>query len=429
MNKMMTKLQRFGRIKQLHIIISQETIRPSSPTPPHLKTHNLSLPDQFALDIHTQFVFFYQNYKKHDTKILKRSLSKCLTHYFPFAGRIPTPLEPYINCNDEGVEFLEAFNDTPLHDFIHVKVEDEFIDQLFPYGLISTSRASCPKLLDVQFNHFAGDRATVALSMSHKLADAATISNFINHWAAITRYGSPINPVFISSSRNHNIRVPKFTANKLDKVNYATRRFVFSNSKRQELKNQVIAMRKAPMNPTRVEVLTSLIFKHAVRAGTRNSGSIKPSNLSVTVNMRNKLVEKYPETVAWNLFTLGIVNMADSGDFKLGELISKIRNAKMDLEGVQDEKEVVEKLGKIFSTLQGDVYYSSSVCRVPFFEADFRWGKPVAVRIRFPNVDENGIILMDSASGDGIVAQVHLSEKEMAILENDKEFLIYVRDV
>ncbi|KAL8259748.1 hypothetical protein R6Q59_027701 [Mikania micrantha] len=72
-------------------IISQETIKPSSPTPSHLKTHVLSLVDNFSLHVPVPFIFFYKNYKDGDISNLKKSLSLCLTQYYPFAGRFLDP--------------------------------------------------------------------------------------------------------------------------------------------------------------------------------------------------------------------------------------------------------------------------------------------------------------------------------------------------
>ncbi|KAL7609589.1 hypothetical protein Lser_V15G11604 [Lactuca serriola] len=430
MIKIMAKHQRFGRIRQLHTIISQETIKPSSPTAPRLKIHNQSLLDEFAPDMHIPIVFFYRNYNNGDTNILKKSLSQCLTQFYPFAGRFPTPPAPYINCNDEGVEFLEASNDSPLDDFIQNNKQDKTLDQLFPYGLSCSARASCPKLLEVQLNHFAGGGAAVALSISHKLADAGTTANFIDHWATVTRCGSPKNPYFFSSTTSKNIIAPKFDVIDItDKVKYGTSIFVFGNSKLNELKKKVIAMGTAPINATRVEVLTALLFKHAVSAAKIKSGSTQQSNLSVAVSLRKNFFEKSPEKAVGNFFTLAISKMADSGEIRLNELIAEIRKGKMELEGIRDEEEVVKKLLNTFSTLQGDIYYSSSACRLPFYEVDFGWGKPVEVTVRIPDVEEKTLILMDTPSGDGISALVHLPEEEIAILQKDKEFLTYVQNV
>ncbi|KAI3523525.1 hypothetical protein L1887_01718 [Cichorium endivia] len=183
--------------------------------------------------------------------------------------------------------------------------------------------------------------------MSHKLADAATMLNLVDHWATVNRRGTPKNPHFISSSTSNNIQVPKFDVidvKEKDKVNYGTRIFEFSNSKVNELKNKVIAMGKPEMNPTRVEALIALLFKHAVSAAKTKSSSSEPSNLSITVNLRKKFADKCPDTAAGNLFTLAITKMAESGEMKLNELIAEVRKGKMELEGIRDEQEAVQKL-------------------------------------------------------------------------------------
>ncbi|KAL4567437.1 hypothetical protein LXL04_023021 [Taraxacum kok-saghyz] len=433
MNKIMARHTTFRGIRQLHTIISKETITPSSPTSPNLKTHHLSLLDQFAPDMHTPVCFFFPNFKNGDAKNLKQSLSQSLTHYYPFAGRFPTPFSPFINCNDEGVEFLEAFHDNPIHDFIHKNEQSETMDQLFPYGLSGTTRASCPNLLDVQLNHFNGGGAALAVSVSHKLIDGNTISNFMNHWANVTRCQSPINPSFSSSPKSNSINLPKFILEDSAKVNYATNMFVFPNSKLNELKKKVIATGKAPVNPSRVEVLTSLIFKHTVSANmARNGDSSKLLlNLSSAMNMRNKFVdENYPETRVGNLFTLAIANMGEySGEMRLSDVISEVRKAKMEFNGVRDMQEAVEKMLNTFGTIQGKIFYSSSVCKLPFYEVDFGWGKPVEVLVRIPDVDDYSMMLLDTPSGDGIVANVHLPEEEMAVLKKDEEFITYLQDV
>ncbi|GMP97598.1 hypothetical protein CsSME_00045784 [Camellia sinensis var. sinensis] len=86
-------------------IIARETIKPSSPTPHHLKNHQLSFKD------HTLSSSGADD-DEHEEKVhvisqrLKVSLSETLTHFYPLAGRFRDNLA--VDCNDEGVEFFEA---------------------------------------------------------------------------------------------------------------------------------------------------------------------------------------------------------------------------------------------------------------------------------------------------------------------------------
>ncbi|KAM5565285.1 hypothetical protein ABKV19_019355 [Rosa sericea] len=98
-------------------IISKECIKPSSPTPQHLKTHKLSLLDQFIPSIYVPMILFYPIHPNptasansantsQRSKLLKQSLSETLTSFYPLAGRIRDNLS--IDCNDEGASYTEA---------------------------------------------------------------------------------------------------------------------------------------------------------------------------------------------------------------------------------------------------------------------------------------------------------------------------------
>ncbi|KAI3698994.1 hypothetical protein L2E82_42958 [Cichorium intybus] len=430
----MAKLQKFGRMRQLHTIISRELVKPSSPTPSHLKTHHLSLLDQFAAHIHMPIVFFFPNYNNEQTNILKKSLSESLTQYYPFAGRFLGPHVNHINCNDEGVQFLEASIDSRFQDFILEKEKEEIVDQLIPSGLGCSVDVTSSNLVEVQVNHFTDGGAAVAVSISHKVGDGFTMVNFFNHWASVARGGSPINPSFILSSIS-DTKMPGFVLKGIEKLNYTRKRFVFPNSKLNELKMKVNAMTTTPMNPTRVELVTSLLFKCAAGAATTKSGSSKPSNLFLSVNMRNKIIKNVPEIAAGNISTMVIVNMADSGEIKLNDVIAKLRKGMKELEGLRDVQEAAGDQLSRFSMLAGDhetrAYTFSSLCSstLPLYELDFGWGKPVEIMVRFPDVNDNCVLLMDTPSRDGIEALVRLQKEEMAILQKDEALLAYVEDI
>ncbi|KAK9052176.1 hypothetical protein SSX86_028804 [Deinandra increscens subsp. villosa] len=420
----MTTLQRFLKSRQLHTLISQEIIKPSLPTPSHLKTHNLSLVDQLVPNVNIPYIFFYKNYRHGDINILKKSLSQTLTSYYPFAGRFLATHVPQIDCNDQGVEFLEASSDSRLGDFIRRKELDETIDRLIPHSALGNN----PKLVKVQLNHLSCGGVAMVVSISHKVADGYTVGKFINHWATVTRGGSPKNPTFISSKCN--TKVSEFDLNGTQNlVKYAVRRFVFPNSKLNELKNKV----NVSLNPTRVEILSSLIYKCAVGAATTLLGSIQPSNMYHAVNMRKKIMEKNrPEIGAGNICTIAVAKTTDSSEIKLDEVIHKLRKDIMDIKEVRDVEEVGEVFLDKVSTVGDDkrrIYGFSSVCQFPFYEVDFGWGKPEQFMLQNGVLGANVIHLMDTPSGEGIEAIVQLEAEEMSIFQNDKEILAYSQDI
>ncbi|GAY67336.1 hypothetical protein CUMW_255670 [Citrus unshiu] len=92
-------------------IISTKRVKPSLPTRKHLRTYKLSWIDQMNTDVYIPLVFFYstscknQDFRK-KSDLLKQSLAKALTHYYPFAGRFIDGFS--VDCNDRGAAFIEA---------------------------------------------------------------------------------------------------------------------------------------------------------------------------------------------------------------------------------------------------------------------------------------------------------------------------------
>ena len=72
-------------------IISKEIIKPSSPTPHHLRKFKLSFLDQLPPLFHFPIIWFYDNKKFVDvepferSRLLKESLAETLTHFYPLA--------------------------------------------------------------------------------------------------------------------------------------------------------------------------------------------------------------------------------------------------------------------------------------------------------------------------------------------------------
>ncbi|KAL8242538.1 hypothetical protein R6Q59_012840 [Mikania micrantha] len=268
-------------------ILIRETIKPFSRTPPHLRTYNLSEMDLLNPKMYVPLVLIYpasSTTGEQKAIVLKKSLSQTLTRYYPFAGRLPTPASSYVDCNDKGVLFLEARSDTQLDSFQRL-----------------------------QLTHFACGGLALAVSFSHVIGDARTLSSFLSHWASVARYGStdhtevlPLNPHFIQSpltqppesGPSRPTQGKRQTKGSADNIN-VSRKFVFPNSRLSELKKKLEA--GSVNNPTRFEALTSLVYKTMVAAATARSGCFKPSYLMFTVNMRDRLVPKLPQSTVGNI--------------------------------------------------------------------------------------------------------------------------------
>ncbi|KAJ0786497.1 putative vinorine synthase [Helianthus annuus] len=272
---MIGKILRFGR-RQHHTIISREIIKPSSPTTSHLQTYNLSYLDQGIPHMYIPLILFYPNNENcsltadYKAQKLKKSLSQTLTRYYPFAGRLNTPTTSYVDCNDEGVVFVEAKHDSQLHKFQHtIEEDDETVGQLFADDMVWIRSPHSTSLVGVQLNHFACGGIGLAVSMSHKICDGCTLGSYMNYWASVARCGSidhkevlPLNPHFIQSPTTTNPINRLQPTTQIRCAHFVTRKFIFPNSKLSDLKNKVSSIN----SPTRFELLLSLIYKTVVAA-------------------------------------------------------------------------------------------------------------------------------------------------------------------
>ncbi|PWA87979.1 acylsugar acyltransferase 3 [Artemisia annua] len=393
-----SNLVRFGR-RQLHTIVSsREIIKPSSPTPSHLKTHNLSLLDQTSNNSFMPIVSFYPNTvdsgsAREKTLALKKSLSQTLAKYYPFAGRHAKFAPYYVDCNDEGAVFHEASVDSTLSDFLQNSVQNKDLDHFFPYGLVNfrwnreyhdlQSDKVIP--LAVQVNHFECGGVAVAVSLSHKLADGSNLVQFIGDWAKMTKFSSlPTDPHYLS--------LPEMNIN-----------------------------------------FPGLSIECSVSAATKNnSGSFKPTLGIHLASMRARMIEPLPDKTIGNLFTPMEIFTNQESDLRPEVFISELKKQKMQSKGIKN----IETLFEILSGMSSEIalkemqrkldegYLCSSLCGLPIYDIDFGWGNPVKTTLG-GNAKQNSFILIDTPKNDGIEALVCLGEEDMNIFQNDPELLSF----
>lgn len=167
-------------------IISQKLIKPSEPTPSHLQKYNLSFLDQIAAPIHVNIIFYYH----HSLNIhhLQISLSDTLTIFYPLAGRY-TKGDLHVDCNDQGVAFVEAkVVNLELDQLLCGKFEVSWLNKFVPWHINKVDHVSTP-LVSVQVSSFSCGGVAVCLRISHRIADGFTIASFVSAWSTASRVG------------------------------------------------------------------------------------------------------------------------------------------------------------------------------------------------------------------------------------------------
>ncbi|XP_076906129.1 limonoid 7-O-acetyltransferse-like, partial [Bidens hawaiensis] len=211
------------------------------------------------------------------------------------------------------------------------------------------------------------------------------------------------------------------------------KRFVFGPNAIAELKGAE-ATRNGVQQPTRVEVVSTLIWKCALAATKEVCGFQNTSRLTHLVNLRRKLATKTSKDCLGNMISNAVCG--DSDEITLHGLVKKVREsfAKVDIEFV-DKAQGDEGYIAMHKWLQengamGTInnYLFTSWCNMGFYDIDFGWGKPSWVTgIVGDGMDvfRNFVTLVDTKCHRGVEAWVNLDEEEMKILQCNQELLAY----
>lgn len=415
--------------------ISAETIKPATPTPSELKTFKLSLLDQLAPPIYVPLILFYSAtdlYPSDSTSSvdisnhLKTSLSTTLTQLYPLAGRLRGNIS--VECNDEGVTYIEAKTNMMLSEILENPKMDVLLNFL-PFDSNNVGSNEELAITAVQVNHFKCGGIAIGVCISHKIADGTTLATFVSAWSKESKgIGEIIIPHLAPASifppRDFNTSMPSDVTSK---EKYVTKRFIFDAQKLALLRSNI-----AIANPTKVEVVTSLIWKSAMVTSRDNSSSL----VKHAVNLRGRMCPRMHDNSLGNLWWLAVTRpmLTKEGERKLtltglaGEIRRSIREIDNNyVRTLQGEDGLSKACGSSKETFQWfiseihDCYLFSSWTRFPLYESDFGWGNPTWA-CTTAHV-KNTIILMGTKSGDGIEAWVTLDEQHMAAFEQDPNIM------
>uniref|UniRef100_M1AB94 Acyl-transferase n=1 Tax=Solanum tuberosum TaxID=4113 RepID=M1AB94_SOLTU len=195
-----------------------------------------------------------------------------------------------------------------------------------------------------------------------------------------------------------------------------------------------VAAESGVENPTRAEVVSALLFKCAIKATSSTTTSMltrRPSKFVHFLNVRNMMKSRLPQSAIGNLLSVFSITATNEQDIELPTLVRNLRKGvevaykKDQVEENELILEVVESMRKGKKPFDDDyenVYSCSNVCRYPFYNVDFGWGKPE--RVGLPNGPfKNLFFLKDYKIGRGVDARVMLQKQHMSEFERDEELL------
>ena len=431
-------------------IISKQNIKPSSPTPQHLKIFKLSLLDQLIPAPFVPMVMFYPNNygvsdnKHHDVQerlvLLKQSLSHTLTRFYPLAGIVKNDL--WIDCNDQGAYFAVAKVSCDLNQFL----DDPnllLINKFLPLSFTEPSSGG-GQVTNIQVNTFECGGIAIAVCISHKILDGAALSTFLTGWSGTARgLEKVVSPDFVASlvfpSDDQLWLKDSSTVmwgSLFKKGKFTTRRFVFDGSAIATLKTMTSG-ENGVQNPTRVEAVSAFIWKCAMDASEKKHGAKRSSLLTHVVNLRKRMTPPLSKESIGNLIWIASAKCYDKLACEdLDDLVEQVRNGiseingeyvkeMMDDQGAAVMSKSMKEIGDFGSKEEVDHYACTSWCNFGFNEVDFGWGRPVWVSTigLEGEVLMNLLVLMDTICGGGIEAWLTLDEQEMNILEHDHNLL------
>ncbi|XVF02657.1 hypothetical protein REPUB_Repub04eG0193300 [Reevesia pubescens] len=366
-------------------VISKEIIKPSSPTPDRLRSYQLSFLDQLTPPVYNLKVIFYMEVcdteanKINTSDKLKQSISNALTYFYPLAGRIMEN-QLFVDCNDDGVPFVEARVKCQLSDFIKNPLPCE-LNKLLPFHVHGAKEVP----LGIQFNIFECGGIGIGVCISHKIGDALSFFTFVNMWSAIARGEKKlVAPEFESASLFPPRDLSGYTPSIIQtKEKIITKRFVFAASKIEEIGGKYAdnSNFENQIHPTRVEALSAFIWSRFITAtGIRSKPDTFCAIINL-VNLRTKIDPPQPEHSFGNLysFTTTVPSMDIIGESNCHNFITQMRDSirKLNKESVmkiQDGYNHMDYFKEIVAShAKGEMLSVTftSLCRFPVYEADF----------------------------------------------------------
>jgi len=221
----------------------------------------------------------------------------------------------FIDCNDNGAEYLEAKASGCLSEFLKEgELETELRNHLAP----PIFQPEESPLLIVQFNMFECGGLAIGISVTHKIVDGFTLFTFVDAWATACRIG--IDKVHSPSFQLSSFCPPKdmssiktFSPRSKRDNTIVEKRIVFNGAALSSLKAaahvNVNNSGSLKNEPSRVQVVTAFIWRALIKASQARYGCLCPSYLTHIVDMRRRTALPIPGNMCGNFGNMSIAQL------------------------------------------------------------------------------------------------------------------------
>ncbi|KAK6153828.1 hypothetical protein DH2020_013467 [Rehmannia glutinosa] len=378
-------------------------VRPAAATPAvSLWNSNVDL---VVPNFHTPSVYFYRPTGAvdfFDAAVLKAALGRALVPFYPMAGRLKRDEDGRIeiDCNAEGVLFVEAESDGAVDDYGDFAPTLE-LRRLIPAVDYSQGISTYP-LLVLQVTYFKCGGVSLGVGMQHHVADGFSGLHFINTWSDMARGLDITVPPFIDRTllRARDPPLPQF----------------------KHIEYQPAPAMKTNTNANKIPKQYRLDIQANARSAQRPQGQVEGERQHGHVQLAVA-----PRGVLWerDLLTTPIAVSGDLESKPVWYAASKIHDAlaRMDNEYLRSALDYLELQPDLKALVRGAHTFRcpnlgiTSWVRLPIHDADFGWGRPIFMGPGGIAYEGLSFVLPSPTNDGSLSVAISLQSEHMKVFE------------